>query len=135
MKKWFLLVMMCSCLAVGCSNDSSNSSGSQTNTDSNPQPGEQADNKDKCESPKVLCGESCLDLSALHLKDCNACEDGYEAKEDDLAKGCKEKETKPECSVGVDCDGNCVVLSEKHWKSCNECEAGYADTDGDASNG
>ena len=134
MKKWFIFVMMSSCLAIGCSNDSSNSSSSQTDTEKNP-PQEQPSDNHECESPKVLCGESCLDLAALHLSDCSTCEEGYEAKEDDLTKGCRETEPQSTCSVGVECDGNCVVLAEKHWKSCNECDTGYEDADGDASNG
>ncbi len=137
MKKCFYLMMMGCLLVAGCSSDSS--SVIESNTDNSGQNKQQKDEQpspdDSCKSPKVLCGESCLDLAKLHLKDCDACEDGYEPKDDLVTNGCKKEGDKPACSVGVDCDGDCVVLEERHWKSCGVCASGYEDADGKASNG
>ena len=134
MKKWFFIAVACLCFA-GCINDSSNAGGSSGGDNQDEKDTGSQTDKDACKSPKVLCNKDCVDLEALHLKDCTTCADGYTDSDDNLANGCEEKSGKTPCSVGVDCDGRCVVLGELHWDACGQCSNDYWDADNDPSNG
>ena len=100
-----------------------------------------------CELPKVECSGTCIDLSAMHLRDCGVCAEGYEDADGDATNGCEAKVDgenpggnsgeNPECTGEgkKECSGACVDLGTLHWSDCSVCAEGYADADGDAANG
>ena len=93
------------------------------------------------------CSGTCVDLSAMHLRDCGVCAEGYEDADGDATNGCEAKADgenpggnsgeNPECTgTGEkECSGACVDLGAMHWSDCGVCALGYADADGDATNG
>ena len=100
-----------------------------------------------CELPKVECSGTCIDLGAMHLRDCGVCAEGYEDADGDATNGCEAKVDgenpggnsgeNPECTGAGkrECSGACVDLVAMHLRDCGVCALGYADADGDAANG
>ncbi len=78
-----------------------------------------------CEEGKTWCGESCLNLSELHLASCSACADNYCDADGNLANGCEIDAKGSDanncgacgkaCNSGEVCNkGTCAVPYESH---------------------
>lgn len=132
MTRWNRYLIVCGVAMILCScNEDSNSKG-ETPDDDTPTP-------EACLQPSVLCGETCVDLTAKHWHACGVCVEGYEDADGDDANGCESPVAQPEPAAcegdAVRCGETCVDLAEKNWSACGVCAEGYENADGDESNG